>query len=369
MKIASCAFMRENETVKIVIGTAAPAFAVRLRLGGAAYADEFNLAEPYDRKTHVFRVPEAAAAEGAAAELLYRRPKRLPLTRKRRFSLPRPDFADPAALLREYDSGLTVSAEEKEALCEGLTFTKFTCADRNGAPVILTLLETDLRHTDLYIGTPGDGTAGTGVKATIPDMAAAAEKNGKTVLAAVNGDFFEILGDHHPSGLCVKNGRVLSNVRPERPFIGVTETGAPVITDQTETPGIAARLRQAAAGMQMLVKDGAVFDFAPLEPFSYMRHPRTAAGVTKDGRVLLLEADGRIPAHSNGATLTDLALFMIRLGADRALNLDGGGSSAVYTKENGALKLRTVPADLFFPNDMLIRKDYNAILIIRKENS
>ena len=367
MKLISCAFLRANEsTVKIVTCVSAPTYRVRLLLGGKTYGDAFNLAEPYDRRTHVFYVPAGDVTAGAHAALVYRRLRRVGIDGKKKFVLPEPEFADEKALLEEYDSGVEIKSEETETLCEGLTFTRFTCADKNGAPVIFSLLQTDLKKTALYVGTPDDGEKGAGVKATIPSMAAAAEQNGKTVLAGVNADFFDIFGDHHPSGLCVKNGKVLSNVRPERPYVGVKKDGAPVLETQDERTGGLDELWQAAAGMQMIVKDGKLYDYAPLEPFSYVRHPRTAAGVTKDGRLLLLEVDGRIPAHSNGATLTDLGLFMLRLGADRALNLDGGGSSAVYTKTDGEFKLRTVPADLFFPNDMLIRKDYNALFIIAK---
>ncbi len=367
MKLTSCAFMRASEsTVKIVTCVSAPSYRVRLLLGGKTYGDAFNLAEPYDRKTHVFYVPAGEVTAGARAALVYRRLRRVGIDGKKRFVLPEPEFADEAALLREYDSGETVVNEETERIYEGLTFTRFTCADRDGAPVIFSLLKTDLTQTELYIGTPDDGEKSAGVKATIPAMAEAAEKNGKKVLAGVNADFFDIFGDRHPSGLCVKNGKVLSNVRPERPYVGVKKDGTPVIAVQTGRSGELEELWQAAAGMQMIVKDGRIFDYAPLEPFSYVRHPRTAAGLTKDGQLLLLEADGRIPAHSNGATLTDLGLFMLRLGADRAINLDGGGSSAVYTRTDGEFKLRTVPADLFFPNDMLIRKDYNALFIVEK---
>ena len=46
--------------------------------------------------------------------------------------------------------------------------------------------------------------------------------------------------------------------------------------------------------------------------------------------------------------------------------MDGGGSSAVYTKTGGAFTLRTRPADLIRPNSMLIRKDFNAIFIVEK---
>lgn len=79
-----------------------------------------------------------------------------------------------------------------------------------------------------------------------------------------------------------------------------------------------------------LVKNGAVYVTAKAEEFpsdiAVGRAPRTAVGVTKDGRMLLAVVDGR-QNHSIGMTLTELARFMRELGAADAMNLDGGGSS------------------------------------------
>ena len=61
-------------------------------------------------------------------------------------------------------------------------------------------------------------------------------------------------------------------------------------------------------------------------------NPRTAVGVTDDGRFLLVVADGRQPGYSVGMTLNQLAVLMISLGAVRALNLDGGGSTTMVVK-------------------------------------
>ena len=60
-------------------------------------------------------------------------------------------------------------------------------------------------------------------------------------------------------------------------------------------------------------------------------HPRTAAGVTADGALLLLVVDGRQEA-SRGVSLSELARLMRGLGAVEAVNLDGGGSSAIVVK-------------------------------------
>ncbi|CAA9373886.1 MAG: Sporulation-specific_N-acetylmuramoyl-L-alanine_amidase [uncultured Nocardioidaceae bacterium] len=75
-------------------------------------------------------------------------------------------------------------------------------------------------------------------------------------------------------------------------------------------------------------------------------HPRTAVGVDTDtGRVLLLVVDGR-QDHSRGYTLLELARLMKQLGAEEALNLDGGGSSTmVTTRPSGRTRVANSPSD------------------------
>lgn len=76
------------------------------------------------------------------------------------------------------------------------------------------------------------------------------------------------------------------------------------------------------------------------------KNPRTAAGVTADGRTLiLLVVDGRQPTHSVGLTLPELADLMIELGADDAVNLDGGGSSSFYFVKGDGTVITNRPSD------------------------
>ena len=59
------------------------------------------------------------------------------------------------------------------------------------------------------------------------------------------------------------------------------------------------------------------------------RQPRTMAGVDARGRLLLVTVDGRQTDGSEGFTLQEGAAYMRSLGAVQALNLDGGGSTAM----------------------------------------
>jgi exopolysaccharide biosynthesis protein len=88
----------------------------------------------------------------------------------------------------------------------------------------------------------------------------------------------------------------------------------------------------AIGGGPVLVRDGRpvyqaneAFEVAQIAP----RHPRTAIGQTADGRVLLVVVDGRQAGYSVGMTTFEMALTMTRLGAVRAMQLDGGGSSTL----------------------------------------
>ncbi len=58
---------------------------------------------------------------------------------------------------------------------------------------------------------------------------------------------------------------------------------------------------------------------------------RTAVGITRDGSVVLVMVAQKPSASANsGVSLPALADFMKTLGADKAMNLDGGSSSSLY---------------------------------------
>jgi Phosphodiester glycosidase/SPOR domain len=75
--------------------------------------------------------------------------------------------------------------------------------------------------------------------------------------------------------------------------------------------------------------------------FGVRRNPRTLAGVTASGLVILVAIDGRRPGHSVGASFEESAAVMRALGARDALNLDGGGSTGMTIGPN----LVTRPSD------------------------
>lgn len=187
---------------------------------------------------------------------------------------------------------------------------------------------------------------------------------GEGVDLAVNGGFFARLDatpesaagwvDGQPVdivGLTRSESRTVSPPRragePE-PALLVDETNEGRSCPCTVRPALATGrdldgIEDAVAGMgprsgqpgTLLVEDGANRG-ATAQVAPAARHPRTAAGVTRDGRTLLLVVvDGRQPGWSIGATLPELASLLIEAGAWTALNLDGGGSTTMWRRAPG----------------------------------
>ncbi len=74
-------------------------------------------------------------------------------------------------------------------------------------------------------------------------------------------------------------------------------------------------------------------------------HPRTAVGVDRDTKELIfLVVDGR-QDFSRGYTMWETAKMLKRLGAEDALNLDGGGSTTLAAVRRGRLRVLNSPSD------------------------
>jgi Phosphodiester glycosidase len=77
------------------------------------------------------------------------------------------------------------------------------------------------------------------------------------------------------------------------------------------------------------------------------RIPASGAAITPDGRLLLIEVDGRRPATSVGVTRHEFASLMHALGASEGMAFDGGGSSTEVVRRLGDVEAEIVnkPSD------------------------
>ena len=165
----------------------------------------------------------------------------------------------------------------------------------------------------------------------------------------------------------VENGRVVKNrgrLGVDRKIPGTVLVGRgqgavqlrrqlPVGTSVKVRYRLDGRPQMAISGNNYLVHEGIIraVDDRTL-------HPRTAVGVDDDtGEVLLLVVDGR-SSRSRGSTMVELANLMVDLGADEAINLDGGGSSTMVARNRQGKR-----AVLNRPSDGFERRVANAISV------
>lgn len=98
--------------------------------------------------------------------------------------------------------------------------------------------------------------------------------------------------------------------------------------------------------------------------FNMARHPRTAVGIRKGGRVILVVVDGRA-REAAGMTMEELQHIMRWLRSWDAINLDGGGSSTMCVRKNLTHPVQTVnhPSDNRLFDHQGDRKVSNALIV------
>jgi hypothetical protein len=185
-----------------------------------------------------------------------------------------------------------------------------------------------IRYAPIFGGAtaPGDGLEAlldaTGTVTTLREPRGGPIPVGGSVLAAT-GDAAGWLRAHAPAGARIA---ITTSVigedgpLPLVPGLGVVNGGPRLLRDGE--PDITAE----AEGFDHPGDPG--FYYA----FGLRRNPRTLTGVTDEGRLLLVAADGRAPGYSAGLDFEEEAAVMRALGAEDAVNLDGGGSTTMTVR-------------------------------------
>jgi len=98
------------------------------------------------------------------------------------------------------------------------------------------------------------------------------------------------------------------------------------------------RCREVMASGPVLLVDGEIVGGWPTgDGFYDKRHPRSLVGMSADGYICFIVIDGRFPGQADGTTVTETAEVAKLFGLVNAINLDGGGSSALWVKGVGVI--------------------------------
>ncbi len=364
--ITSCTCVEVDGRIKTVLCTADRANNVILTdKDGRTWGAYSNFGEPFDFCTHIFYLPDQVLLEPVTVRWNKRLDGEEVTTTLLPENIKTTTLAD---FIQESDHHIVTKEIETHTLCDGVTYQVMKCVTSKQKPVCMYALFVDSQKAYFATGTANDGFANHTEIQTVKEMAEAAIANGKDVVAATNADFFDWKAEfspYMPAGLCIKDGKVISNSSSMLNFFGMDRSGKTVISNYIEEPLLQGQLLCAVGGREIFLRNGEIADISPCEPFSSLGHPRTCAGVTEDGTTILLVVDGRQPDFSNGASLVDLARIMQSFGVKKAINLDGGQSSNFIVKIENELALLNRPANLHNPEIIEPREVFNSLLVIK----
>jgi MYXO-CTERM domain-containing protein len=223
----------------------------------------------------------------------------------------------------------------------GITHAAYSDAS---VPLTLHLVTIDVSSQEIHLYATQSGERGQ----TVSDFADCKKGVAGCVKSdvAVNGDLFAPLG-FVPQGLAVGGSATWPDAAMDNAVEGWLAFGRPMDLNALELsqpsdvmqPPAALAVDGAIGGRAWLVSAGQAqmtFDSAdPTDPFRSA--PRTAVGLDMSGRTLYVAVVDGDQATSVGMTAEELASFLQGAGAYDALELDGGGSSALYVRGEGGL--------------------------------
>ncbi|RKD12798.1 hypothetical protein BCY91_11150 [Pelobium manganitolerans] len=205
-------------------------------------------------------------------------------------------------------------------------------------PIALYLLTVDLNNPKLSIavGTPNNvNSLGSTQRVSSMITARNADEASNTVLAGINGDYFDF-STGIPLGPVHKNGvQLRTSISSGYKYFGLLDNGNYMIGGYDDYITYKDRLLEVIGGRHHLLTKGNVITQTDVSVA-----PRTTIGLRDFKKAVIMVADGRQNDHSVGLTLEECANILRAVGVKDAVNLDGGGSSVLVSKDKNTDKYR-----------------------------
>ncbi|MDR2597860.1 MAG: phosphodiester glycosidase family protein, partial [Treponema sp.] len=148
-------------------------------------------------------------------------------------------------------------------------------------------------------------------------------------------------------GLVISGGKVISSANRQYDALVFYKDGKAAIVKQSALQSTE-NIENAVGGFYKILAGG---ELAERTQGREERHPRSAAGISANGKYLyLLVVDGRRTA-SIGSTEGETAVILRSLGSWEGINFDGGGSTALALRyEDGRVRTANTPIHGGIPN-------------------
>ena len=250
------------------------------------------------------------------------------------------------------------------SVADGVDVTELAYLSAKGLAMHMFIFEIDLNSPEITIQTSLPYNKYEFAMQPMTEQAMAVDSEETYVYGGTNADFFNMTTGV-PRGLYVRDGVTLKNTfdSNDRSFFAITNDGKAAIGMVEDYPVLKDEIKEAVGGSARLVRDGVVVPQADTSI-----EPRTAIGISEEkDKVFIMVIDGRNFSYSNGMTFTELGQIMQALGAYDAINLDGGGSSTFFIRQDEGFSddrfdLRNWPSD----RGGLERPVANGLLIVGK---
>ena len=252
---------------------------------------------------------------------------------------------------------ISAFANSIEALLPKANFTVIDNDESNLAPGVkmdeLVLYNSSNQRVEMYVTTVDttvdtvkvmanymDNQNATFGMQTLSDQVAAMEANYEEpfkVVAGINASYYNVTTGQ-PTGAFVMEGKDASANGDGFAFFAVLKDGTYMIGAKGEYSKYKDQLKEAIGGYIHIVKDGAVV--SGLDKTTL--YPRQTLGLTADGKLILMTADGSQAPATVGLTIQEQAEVMLALGCVEAIHLDGGNSATFGAVREGTDKFVTV---------------------------
>ena len=250
-------------------------------------------------------------------------------------------------------SQLSVVVDKQSRLADGVAQDLYTVYDKDGKQVKMFVATVDptVETVKIFTSYKDMDNSSYGMTKLTEQVAAFNEKaaagdeyyNG-TVVVGINASYYNMTTGK-PSGVFVMNGNDVTGGERSA-YFAVMKDGSVKIGNSGEYEADKGNIQEAIGIYKMLVYGGNIV-LSANDQASTQKYPRQTIGITADGKVILLSADGNNEPTSAGLTLLEQAQVMLDLGCVYAGHLDGGGSMTYGCKPEGEDSFRIIntPSD------------------------
>ncbi|MBQ8783604.1 MAG: leucine-rich repeat protein [Clostridia bacterium] len=251
------------------------------------------------------------------------------------------------------NSQLTVATEKNSTLAPGIAQDSYTVYDKNGDQVKMFITTADMSVDTVKLFTSYKDMDPTNygmskLTEQVDAFNAKAEVGDEyyqgTVVAGINSSYYNMINGK-PTGAFVMNGVDVTTESEGNAYgyFAVMKDGSVKIGKPGDYSNDKGNIQEAIGIWTMLIADGQICSGLN----TTQKYPRQTIGITADGNVILMTADGNQAPKSIGLTVQEQAEVMLDLGCVWAGHLDGGGSCTYAAKAEGSndFAIQNSPSD------------------------